>query len=477
MDSLKQPAYYAVGILMMKGISLIMIPYITHKMTLEEYGSLESLILLADIGTILFGFGIVDAMYRYVGVSKGEEKRKLISNCFTLSVFVCLAGGFLMLISLPALLMILPVKFSAYQIGLLLIPTMLDGVISIPLTLLRMNAMAKRFCFLNVFKGLLQALMTFCLLEAGYGIDGVLISGAVSSIMLLLCLLGYQWKEMGRFGHLKSSKLVLSFGLPVLVGGASVYMINGLDRWFLASFVGVEELAVYAVSAKFALILGLILQPYALWWFPNRIAIFQSDNSKQQCAEKSLLGVNLGVVMGTFLILTAPGVITLLLPSSYSLAGTISVVLLTIGMIKNAGDYLNFGCYSGSSSHSQMWVQGLCAVVAVAGYFVITPIYGLWGVVGVLATAYTLRLVLLYMVSQSMEYLPYDHVKWIICIVIALLAITLNHILNRVFVSVPDLVLGILVSVVALLSFIMCGIIPFPKTGIMAFKQNKNSLQ
>lgn len=99
------------------------------------------------------------------------------------------------------------------------------------------------------------------------------------------------------------------------------------------------------------------------------------------------------------------------------------------------------------------------------------------GVVGVLATAYTLRLVLLYMVSQSMEYLPYDHVKWIICIVIALLAITLNHILNRVFVSVPDLVLGILVSVVALLSFIMCGIIPFPKTGIMAFKQNKNSLQ
>ena len=87
MGSLKQSAYYAIGIVMMKGISLVMIPYITHRMTLAEYGSLEAIVLLADIGTILFSFGIVEAMYRYVGVAEGEEKRKLISNCFTLSVF------------------------------------------------------------------------------------------------------------------------------------------------------------------------------------------------------------------------------------------------------------------------------------------------------------------------------------------------------------------------------------------------------
>ncbi|WP_375322461.1 lipopolysaccharide biosynthesis protein [Aliivibrio logei] len=472
MNSLKQSAYYAVGILMMKGISLVMIPYITHKMTLEEYGSLESLVLLADIGTILFGFGIVDAMYRYVGVAKGEEKRQLVSNCFTLSVFVCLLGGLFIAISLPALLLVLPVKFSSYQIFLLLIPTMLDGVISIPLTLLRMNAMAKRFCFLNVFKAAIQAVMTFLLLEAGYGIDGVLISGAVSSIVLLICLLSYQWQEMGSFGYLKSSKLVLSFGLPVLVGGSSVYMINGLDRWFLASFIGVEELAVYAVSAKFALILGLILQPYALWWFPNRVSILQLEDGKKTCADKALLGVNIGIVMGTLLILTVPGLITVMLPRSYNLAGTIAVVLLAIGMIKNAGDYLNLGCYSGNSSHSQMWIQGICAVVAAAGYFVITPTFGLWGVVGVLATAYTLRLVLLYIVSQSMEFLPYEHSKLLTCIVIAFFAITLDRFLDHTLIDVPELVIGVIVSLLALIIFVKCAIIPFPDTRFITTKQS-----
>ncbi len=101
MNSLKQSAYYAIGILMMKGVSLIMIPYITHKLSLAEYGSLEALVLLADIGTILFSFGIVDAMYRYIGTAEGTEKRQLISNCFTLSVIVCIVGASLLVCPSP----------------------------------------------------------------------------------------------------------------------------------------------------------------------------------------------------------------------------------------------------------------------------------------------------------------------------------------------------------------------------------------
>ncbi|MGF1755046.1 oligosaccharide flippase family protein [Vibrio makurazakiensis] len=463
MDSLKQSAYYAVGIIMMKGISLVMIPYITHKLTLAEYGSLEAIVLLADIGTILFSFGIVDAMYRYVGTAQGDEKRNLISNCFTLSVSVCLLGGSLIAISMPWLILSLPVEFQPYQILILLIPTMIDGTISIPLTLMRMNALAKRFCLLNVLKAAVQALMTYGLLEAGYGIDGVLIASALSSVLLLVCLLRYQWQEMGKFGFLKHSKQLLSFGVPVLIGGASVYMINGLDRWFLASVVGVEELAIYAVSAKFALILGLMLQPYALWWFPNRVAILQQKGGAKTCADKALLGVNIGTVLGTLMILTVPGFITLILPSSYELSGSIVVVLLAIGMVKNAGDYLNLGCYSGDSSRAQMWIQAVCAVAAAGGYFVVTPIYGLWGVPVVLGLAYVLRLALLYKVSQSLEFLPYEHSKWVTCLVIALGALAINQIITNMFTSLPEFIAGCLVGGASIWVFARFDVIPIPQ--------------
>ncbi|MEZ8444272.1 lipopolysaccharide biosynthesis protein [Vibrio splendidus] len=474
MGSLKQSAYYAIGIVMMKGISLVMIPYITHKMTLAEYGSLEAIVLLADIGTILFSFGIVEAMYRYVGVAEGEEKRKLVSNCFTLSALVCVLGGALIAFSMPLLLM-LPVEFQPYQILLLLIPTMLDGAISIPLTLMRMNAMAKRFCMLNVMKASVQAAMTFALLEAGYGIDGVLISAAVSSVLLMLCLLRYQWQEMGSFGSLKYSAKILKFGLPTLVGGASMYMITGLDRWVMASFVGVEELAIYAVSGKFALLLGLLLQPYALWWFPNRVAMLQQADGKKECADRALVGVNLAIVLGCLMILTVPGFITLILPSSYQYAGTIVVALLAIGVIKNAGDYLNLGCFSGDSSQSQMWIQGGCAILATIGYLVVTPIYGVWAVVVVLCGTYAVRLSLLYIVSQKMEYLPYDHRKWMAALSIAILAITSDRFLGWVLIDVHDFVLGSFVSIVTLVVFVRYSVIPVPQALLDKFTLGKQS--
>ncbi|PMH59725.1 lipopolysaccharide biosynthesis protein [Vibrio splendidus] len=475
MGSLKQSAYYAIGIVMMKGISLVMIPYITHKMTLVEYGSLEAIVLLADIGTILFSFGIVEAMYRYVGVAEGEEKRKLVSNCFTLSVLVCVLGGALIALSMPLLLLMLPVEFQPYQILLLLIPTMLDGAISIPLTLMRMNAMAKRFCMLNVMKASVQAAMTFALLEAGYGIDGVLISAAVSSVLLMLCLLRYQWQEMGSFGSLKDSAKILKFGLPTFVGGASIYMITGLDRWVMASFVGVEELAIYAVSGKFALLLGLLLQPYALWWFPNRVAMLQQPDGKKECADRALVGVNLAIVLGCLMILTVPGFITLILPSSYQYAGTIVVALLAIGVIKNAGDYLNLGCFSGDSSQSQMWIQGGCAILATIGYLVVTPIYGVWAVVVVLCGTYAVRLSLLYIVSQKMEYLPYDHRKWMAALSIAILAITSDRLLGWVLIDVHDFVLGSFVAIVTLVVFVRYSVIPVPQALLDKFTLGKQS--
>ncbi|USH04795.1 lipopolysaccharide biosynthesis protein [Grimontia kaedaensis] len=454
-----QSFYYAIGIVMMKGISLLMLPYLTHKLSLVEYGSLESLVLLADVGTILFSFGIVDAMYRYVGTAEGERRTQLVSNCFSLSVIICLLCGVIILTSTPWLLTLMPIEFKWYQIALLLIPTMLDGVIAIPLTLMRMQALAKRFCYLNVIKATLQAGLTITLLEAGYGIDGILISSAISSVFLTLCLVGYQSKQMGQFGHLADSKMLLSFGAPVLIGTVSIYLIQGADRWFLAHGVGVEQLAVYAVAAKFTLILGLLMQPYALWWFPNRIPMLQQSDGKRQCADKTMLGVNLGIILGTLIMLTAPVAIDWLLPESYKGSSTLVIFLLGIAMIKNAGDYINLGCYSGDSSQAQMWIQASCALVAMIGYMLLTPQWGVVGILAVLFSAYTLRLVLFYMVSQRKQTLPYKHSKWLICAGISVLMLTLNSVLNDWLIDLPTLFVTLPVVVITMALYLKSNIV------------------
>ena len=104
---LNQAGYYALGIIMMKGVSLLMIPYVTRQLTPVEYGTLEILILFADVSTIIIGFGLVEALNRFVGLAKKEHSSRLISNCFSLSVVVALLAMLLIVIFSPSMCMLL----------------------------------------------------------------------------------------------------------------------------------------------------------------------------------------------------------------------------------------------------------------------------------------------------------------------------------------------------------------------------------
>ncbi|MBL8670575.1 MAG: lipopolysaccharide biosynthesis protein, partial [Alphaproteobacteria bacterium] len=58
--ALRQAVLYGLGILVTKGVSLAMLPVVTAHLPPAEYGRLEVLQALADICSILVGFGLVD---------------------------------------------------------------------------------------------------------------------------------------------------------------------------------------------------------------------------------------------------------------------------------------------------------------------------------------------------------------------------------------------------------------------------------
>ncbi|NBI54768.1 lipopolysaccharide biosynthesis protein [Photobacterium alginatilyticum] len=460
MSALKQSAYYGVGIIMMKGVSLFMMPYVTSRLTPYEYGSLESLILLTDIGTIIIGFGIIESLYRYVGPSDGRKRSELISNCFLLSLLVAIAASFLIWLMLPLLLANLPHEFAPYQIVLITVPTLLEGLIAIPLTLMRMEALAKKFCLYNVVKAIFQALLIIILLEAGYGIDALLIAGACSSVMLLFFLLKFQWTQMAGSVNLGYSLPLLKYSVPFVISNIGLFAITGLDRWVLADKVGVDTLAVYAIAAKFAMICALLMQPFALWWYPNRIKILQQEQGRELCARNAILGTNLGIFFAVSLILTVPSFICLFLPEDYHLAAKVVVGLILVSALKNASDLLNLGCFSGDSSQCQMWIQWLCSALAVTGYWLLIPQYNIWAAVFVLAGVYTVRLALFYYFSQTKLTLPYRHSDWLACVLIGAALYGISQVIYPALNLWAQLIVGGLLSLSMLVLLISIKVFP-----------------
>jgi O-antigen/teichoic acid export membrane protein len=328
-----------------------------------------------------------------------------------------------------------------------------------------MQSLAKYFCLLNVIKAVLQAVMVIVLLQLDYGIDAILIAGAASSLFLVLCLLPYQWQQMDKdwysrwyrswYNHGFNSDYwhkmfeIMRYGGPIVLGRLGLFAMTGLDRWLLADKVGIEQLAVYAIAVKFAMILALLMQPFGLWWFPYRFTLLKQQDGKIQCAHYAMLGTNLGLILGFIMLLTLPTFMQLILPTAYHDATLIVMALLAVNMIKHAGDLLNLGCFI-NSSMSQMWVQWLCAIIAIIGYVLFIEDYGVWAAAAVLFFVYLLRLVLFYFYSQHVLHLPYQHRTWLLTLILGGFALGTFYLGLQPLLSEPlaamTLLMGFVVS-------------------------------
>ncbi|WP_235861980.1 hypothetical protein [Photobacterium kishitanii] len=59
----------------MKGVSLIMLPYIATHLSQSELGRLEVLSTIAIIISIIFGLSLHEALYRFSGIANENKKK------------------------------------------------------------------------------------------------------------------------------------------------------------------------------------------------------------------------------------------------------------------------------------------------------------------------------------------------------------------------------------------------------------------
>ncbi len=64
-NAVQQNMLYALGIVVMKGVSFFMLPFMAHMLTPVDFGRLEILNSLGALGAILVGFGMLNTLFRF----------------------------------------------------------------------------------------------------------------------------------------------------------------------------------------------------------------------------------------------------------------------------------------------------------------------------------------------------------------------------------------------------------------------------
>ena len=421
---LQQACYYGLGIVLMKGLSLFMLPVFTAYLVPAEYGRLEVVLALSGLCSLLIGFGLSEALYRYAGLATSQaERQTVMRNVFSLSLLLGLFFGLPLLAMAEHIAALLPGRASAFEVRLLLLAVTLEGCIGIPLAWLRMCDRARQFFWLSVSKVAVQALLTFYLLANGFGVTGVLLAGTFSALLLAGWLFFDCWRQFGLGLDWRRVPELLSYGGPMMVSGFAGFILAGLDRLWLAAELGEAGMAPYALACKLALACGILMQPFALWWYPRRFALLQEANGHQRAAQLAVLGSALALLVSGTVGLVAPLLILWLTPGDYHQAIVMLPWLMLAMACKHLAELLNLGCYVDRNSQLQMHINVATALLAVFAYMLWIAPYGVLGALWAMLLCYALRLLLFFVLSQRRLYLPY---RLLPLFLVALLAVLMT---------------------------------------------------
>lgn len=407
-SAIKQSLLYGGSVAIMKGVSLLMLPFIANQINSDEFGRLEVISTLAVMASIVIGMGLEDTLFRFAGTEKSASKRRQLSaEIFTLTLFIAtltLLTGCLMATWLSE---IFPAPVSVYEIRLVLAALALEGCIAIPLGWLRMNDKALSFFSATTGRALIQALLVFVFLLLDRGVTGILEAGLIAALIQVILLAYLQLSDTGIKVNLTTFKKAYIYSLPIVGSGLVAFTLNGLDRWVLVEHVELEKIAQFAIASKFALATVLLMQPFGMWWSPRRFDVLNSNNGPQKVTQIISLGTSMALIISVLVSMLAPFLIVQLLPDNYAPAAHLVLAIIIVMLLKELVELFNIGCFHGHTTHTQLLINLFTGFIGVVLMLWLTPIYLVWGVIFALLAAQSLRLLLFYFISQY--FLPLNY--------------------------------------------------------------------
>jgi O-antigen/teichoic acid export membrane protein len=121
------------------------------------------------------------------------------------------------------------------------------------------------------------------------------------------------------FSRLHSSwwPRLLRFGAPLMPAGLAMYLMNSADRWFIQHYHGESALGVYAIGARFALVLTLTIETFRKAWWPIAMDAMHSDDGPETYREIARLFMGVGVAAVVYLSFLSPWLVRWLTAPAY----------------------------------------------------------------------------------------------------------------------------------------------------------------
>jgi len=385
-ELLKHSSIYAVGQILTRLVSVLLLPLYTNCLSPADYGVVGILDTTAAILALMIGGGMVAAVTRFHFERPSEEDHDRTwwtgLTWVTFASIVVLTPLWLGRHTLVGVTLPHSVHNGEWLYTLTLATILVQLIGHLVDGYLRILKWSGVFVMISLGRLLLNVcLNVWFLVGMNYGVEGLLLGNLLASIVHTLVLVSVFVCTRGpyRFSF-PLAKQLLRFSAPLMVTAFLAMLMHEANRYILVFLVSDSDLGVYAFAHKIGFAVNtLCLLPFSSIW---QVAIY--DINRQKNADEVFIQVFGWFVSGLGILLlgaalTVHPVLPLLTPDAFGPAIELIAVLLLALFVY--GLQIQFEVPALLAKRTGLLVPGSIAgvITNLTLNVVLVPYFGLWG--------------------------------------------------------------------------------------------------
>ncbi len=460
---------YGISSIAARFINYLLVPFYTMYFEPAAYGIIGLIFGGIVFLNVLFTFGMESSYLRY-----GAERERA-GDVFT-SIQVTVLGGASLLVLLSWLFM--PVLAPLFGLDafvsahpeqitgptaalglhpftgeslfyLMLAILWLDALAVVPFAELRLVRKTLTYALIRLGNVIVNvALNLYLVIGAGWGIEAVLVSNAIASLLTVLVLVWFtSGMYRGRWDREHFSR-ALWFGIPYIPAGLSHavnevlgrFAVNNMpqetvDRLYGTQYTADDITGIFNACIKLSVFMLLAVQMFRMAWLPFVMRQSGSDDAQKTFADvftwfniaAAAVFIGVGLFVEQLVQIRIPLLDGTLIDSRYWMGLYIVPWLLMAYWFQ--GWFLNF--MAGVFIKEKMWyVSGIAmigALITLVGNFLLVPVYGMQGAVWVKLLCFVTMAVLIYLLVQRVYSVPYRMPKNVMIVLLSGAVVAVGH--------------------------------------------------
>ncbi|MCZ0756419.1 lipopolysaccharide biosynthesis protein [Anoxybacillus sp. J5B_2022] len=397
-----------------KLIAFVMLPVYTSFLSKTQYGVVDILDRLTSMLTFLVIFGTDSALSFYYYDTKDENKRLLyVQNVMYFRLFV--VGVLFLLVVIAGPWFSEKILENPHYVDLLyvnLLTLLLDTIFVVATTVMRFEFQTKKVVLFTVLKMLLVAILSYMALKFWTPTPGALFIGRlISSVVVFVLMLRMTWNYLEFRIDWLVLKELLAYAAPLAPTSIAFWVISNSSTFFIQGFSSLEEVGVFGVALRLAMMITLVTSGVQMAWRPYSMSVKDKKDSPYIFAKIYMALLLLGLFGVMAVATVSPWIMKTFFAPGYYEAYQYVAFLSCVTFLNFYYLIISVGLFFKKETGYITRIFAVAALLNIGLNFALVPFFTGWGAVVANLVTYVFAVSFIFRKSQQVYYVPVSFAK------------------------------------------------------------------